>query len=123
MLKKLFPGAKTEVQNDLLAAARASLRQRQRCCLHSSTGANSCFFNGKKMVKTVRDSVMSSATKGSGAYLGKKVIQYYLYNTYDEELKARFEKRFQTTPMEILENVYKKTIGQQVPRLFRHFPG
>ncbi len=51
--------------------------------------------------------------EGSGAYLGKKVIQYYLYNTYDEELRARFEKRFQVTRSEILENVYKKPLANR----------
>ena len=48
--------------------------------------------------------------EGSGAYLGKKVIQYYLYNTFDEELKKRFELTFNTGYAEILENVYKKPL-------------
>jgi glucosamine kinase len=51
------------------------------------------------------------------------VIQYYLYNTYDEELRARFEKRFQTTQKEILDRVYKQPLAKQVPRFFCHFPG
>ena len=48
--------------------------------------------------------------EGSGAYLGKKVIQYYFYNTFDEDLKARFELTFSTNSAEILENVYKKPL-------------
>jgi N-acetylglucosamine kinase-like BadF-type ATPase len=32
--------------------------------------------------------------EGSGAYLGKKVIQYYLYNTFDEDLRSRFDAKF-----------------------------
>jgi N-acetylglucosamine kinase-like BadF-type ATPase len=46
--------------------------------------------------------------EGSGAYLGKKVIQYYLYGTFDEELRARFDAAYTTNASEILENVYKK---------------
>jgi N-acetylglucosamine kinase-like BadF-type ATPase len=48
--------------------------------------------------------------EGSGAYLGKKVIQYYLYNTFDDELRALFDAKFVTTQVEILDNVYKKPL-------------
>jgi N-acetylglucosamine kinase-like BadF-type ATPase len=46
--------------------------------------------------------------EGSGAYLGRKVIQYYLYHTFDEHLMERFDKKYKTNKSEILENVYKK---------------
>jgi N-acetylglucosamine kinase-like BadF-type ATPase len=46
--------------------------------------------------------------EGSGAHLGKKVLQYYLYNTFDEDLKSRFDAMFVTNQKEILENLYKK---------------
>lgn len=121
VLKKLFPAAKTEVQNDLLAAARALCGKGKGVACILGTGANSCFFNGKKMVKNSPGLGYVLGDEGSGAYLGKKVIQYYLYNTYDEELKARFEKRFQTTPMEILENVYKKPLANRYLASFAIF--
>lgn len=113
VLKKIFPSAKTEVQNDLLAAARALCGKTKGVACILGTGANSCFYNGKKMVKNSPGLGYVLGDEGSGAYLGKKVIQYYLYNTYDEELRARFEKRFQVTPMEILENVYKKPLANR----------
>lgn len=113
VLKKLFPSAKTEVQNDLLAAARALCGKNKGVACILGTGANSCFYNGKKMVKNSPGLGYVLGDEGSGAYLGKKVIQYYLYNTYDEELRAGFEKRFQVTPMEILENVYKKPLANR----------
>ncbi|RYZ26061.1 MAG: N-acetylglucosamine kinase, partial [Sphingobacteriales bacterium] len=48
--------------------------------------------------------------EGSGAYLGKKVIQYFLYNTFDEDLMERFHSKFNTNSIEILEAVYKKPL-------------
>ena len=113
VFKKLFPKAKTEVQNDLLAAARALCGKSKGIACILGTGANSCFYNGRKMVKNSPGLGYILGDEGSGAYLGKKVVQYYLYNTYDEELKARFEKRFLVTPMEILENVYKKPLANR----------
>jgi len=121
VLKKLFPKAKTEVQNDLLAAARALCGKNKGVACILGTGANSCFYNGKKMVKNSPGLGYVLGDEGSGAYLGKKVIQYYLYNTYDEELKARFEKKFQVTPMEILENVYKKPLANRYLASFAIF--
>lgn len=46
--------------------------------------------------------------EGSGAHLGKKVLQYYLYDTFDEDLKSDFGARFNTSYNEILDNLYKK---------------
>lgn len=113
VFKKLFPKSKTEVQNDLLAAARALCGKTKGIACILGTGANSCFYNGKNIVKNSPGLGYILGDEGSGAYLGKKVVQYYLYNTYDEELKARFEKRFMVTPMEILENVYKKPLANR----------
>ena len=113
VFKKLFPKSKTEVQNDLLAAARALCGKSKGIACILGTGANSCFYNGKKIVKNSPGLGYILGDEGSGAYLGKKVVQYYLYNTYDEELKPRFEKRFMVTPMEILENVYKKPLANR----------
>lgn len=121
VLKKIFPTAKTEVQNDLLAAARALCGKNKGVACILGTGANSCFYNGKKMVKNSPGLGYVLGDEGSGAYLGKKVIQYYLYNTYDEELRASFEKKFQVTPMEILENVYKKPLANRYLASFAIF--
>lgn len=51
--------------------------------------------------------------EGSGAYLGKKVVQYYLYNTFDEDLKARFDKRFSVNKDQILDSVYKQPLANR----------
>ena len=48
--------------------------------------------------------------EGSGAYLGKKVIQYSLYEIFEKDLKDKFEKKYNTSAAEILENVYQKPL-------------
>ncbi len=59
--------------------------------------------------------------EGSGAYLGKKVLQYYLYNTFDEDLRSRFDAKYVTTPSEILDNVYKKPLANRYLASFTLF--
>ena len=113
VLKKAVPKAAIEVQNDLLAASRALCGKEKGIACILGTGANSCYYNGKKIVKNSPGLGYILGDEGSGAYLGKKVIQYYLYQTFDEELKARFEKRFAVSNNEILENVYKKPLANR----------
>ncbi len=121
ILKGLFPKAKTEVQTDILATARALCGRKKGIACGLGTGTISCYYDGKKIVKTSPGLGYILGDEGSGAYLGKKVIQYYLYQTFDEELKARFDKRFQVTPVEILEHVYKQPLANRYLASFAIF--
>ena len=121
VLKKTFPGAKTEVQTDLLAAARALCGKAKGIACILGTGSNSCYYNGRKIVKNSPGIGYILGDEGSGAYLGKKVVQYYLYNTFDEDLSARFEKRFQATGIDILEQVYKHPLANRYLASFAIF--
>ena len=38
------------------------------------------------------------------------MVQYFLYDTFDEDLRSRFDAKFVTTPVEILDSVYKKPL-------------
>lgn len=107
-LKKLFPAAEIKVETDLLAAARALCSNEEGIACIMGTGSNSCYYDGKKIVKNTPSLGYILGDEGSGANLGKKVLQHYLYNTFDEDLKLRFEAMFETSQMEILENLYKK---------------
>lgn len=113
VLKTQFPKAKIEVQTDLLAAARALCGHKKGIACILGTGSNSCYYDGKKIVKNSPGLGYILGDEGSGAYLGKKVVQYYLYNTFDEDLKARFEKRFQVSTIEILDHVYKQPLANR----------
>lgn len=107
-LKKVFPTAKAEAEIDLLAAARAVCGHEKGIACILGTGSNSCYYNGKKIVKNSPGLGYVLGDEGSGAYLGKKVIQHFLYNTFDEDLMLRFEKQFNTNANEILDHVYKQ---------------
>lgn len=109
VLKQVFPKAKkVEADHDLMAAARALCGNKKGIACILGTGSNSCYYNGKKMIKNSPGLGFILGDEGSGAYLGKKVIQYYLYNTFDEELSAKFENKYGVSKVEILEAVYKK---------------
>jgi glucosamine kinase len=120
-LKKVFPGADIEINTDLLAAARALCGNEKGIACILGTGSNSCFYNGKKIIKNSPGLGYVLGDEGSGAYLGRKVIQYYLYKTFDADLMARFDARFTTNAVEILENVYKKPLANRYLASFAIF--
>lgn len=107
-LREVFGSLTIQVTHDLEAAARALCGRKPGIACILGTGSNSCFYNGKKIVKNSPGLGYVLGDEGSGAYLGKKVVQYYLYGTFDEELRGRFDLTYTTGKAEILEAVYKK---------------
>jgi glucosamine kinase len=120
-LRKVFPGSKTEVNHDLMAAARALCGRSKGIACILGTGSNSCYYDGKKIIKNSPGLGYVLGDEGSGAYLGRKVLQYYLYNTFDEDIRARFDAAYVTNVSEILENVYKKPMPNRYLAGFAKF--
>ncbi len=112
-LKNVFGNKKIEVGHDLLAAARALCGKEKGIACILGTGSNSCYFNGKRVVKNSPGLGYVLGDEGSGAYLGRKVIQHYLYKTFDEDLMDRFNAKYNTNADEILEAVYKKPLANR----------
>lgn len=109
-LKKLYNSAKIHVNHDLLGAAKALCGNDKGIACILGTGSNSCYYNGKKIVKNSPGLGFILGDEGSGTHLGKKVLQYYLYNTFDAELMDKFKVKYPETNSEILDNVYKSDL-------------
>lgn len=120
-LQKTIATKAIEVNTDMLAAAKALCGNNKGIACILGTGSNSCFYNGKKIVANRAGVGYVLGDEGSGAYLGKKCVQYYLYKTFDEELQTAFEKRFETNTQLILENVYKKPLANRYLASFAIF--
>jgi N-acetylglucosamine kinase-like BadF-type ATPase len=109
-IKNVFKLAKVAVDHDLMGAAKALCgRQKGIACI-LGTGSNSCYYNGKKIVKNSPGLGYVLGDEGSGAYLGKKVIQHFLYGTFDEDLMDRYNAKYNTNSVEILNCVYKQPL-------------
>lgn len=120
-IMQVFAGAKVDVTHDLMAAARALCAKNKGIACILGTGSNSCYYDGKKIVKNSPGLGYVLGDEGSGAYLGKKVLQYYLYGTFDEELRGRFDLTYTTNTAEILESVYKKPLPNRYLAGFTKF--
>jgi glucosamine kinase len=120
-IAKVFKGAKVEVTTDLVAAARGLCGREKGMACNLGTGSFACYYDGRKIAKLSAGIGYILGDEGSGAYLGKKVIQYYLYNTFDEELRYKFDLKYKTDRAGILENVYKKPLPNRYLASFSLF--
>ncbi|MBP6432643.1 MAG: N-acetylglucosamine kinase [Ferruginibacter sp.] len=109
-IKKVFAKAKVAVDHDLMGAAKALCGRTKGIACILGTGSNSCYYNGKKIVKNSPGLGYVLGDEGSGAYLGKKVIQHFLYGTFDEDLMDIFNAKYNTNSVEILNCVYKQPL-------------
>ncbi len=97
-----------EVGSDLLAAARALCGDQPGIACILGTGSNSCYYDGTQIVDHVSPLGYLLGDEGSGAVLGKLLVGDCLKGQLSPELKEKFFQRFQLTPPEILDRVYKQ---------------
>ncbi len=120
-LQNVFGKIKITVDHDLMGAARALCGNGQGVACILGTGSNSCYFNGRRIVKNSPGLGFILGDEGSGAYLGRKVVQHFLYNTFDPDLMDRFNAKYNTNAVEILEAVYKGPLPNRYLASFTGF--
>lgn len=94
------------VSSDLLAAARSLCQKKEGIACILGTGSNSCFYDGNQIIDKHISLGYIAGDEGSGNYLGKKVLQYYAYKTFDNELMTAFETLFGSNIQEIIATIY-----------------
>lgn len=120
-IRNVFKGSKVHVTHDMMGATLALTGNAKGIACILGTGSSSCYFDGRKIAKSSLGLGYVLGDEGSGAYLGKKVLQYYLYNTFDEELRYKFDAKYATNHNEILENIYKKPLPNRYLASFTLF--
>lgn len=120
-LEDLFPDAAVHVTHDLMGAAIATCGNKPGIACILGTGSNSCAFNGKKILLNSPGLGYILGDEGSGAYLGRKVVQHFLYGTFDAPLMKSFKDHFKTDKNEILQKVYKEPFANRYLASFTMF--
>ncbi len=97
-----------EVASDMLGAARGICGHKPGIACILGTGSNSCSYDGKYLVKNVSPLGFILGDEGSGAVLGKLLVGDVLKNQMSETITKRFFEKFQLTPAEIIDRVYRQ---------------
>lgn len=120
-LKAVFSPQFIYVDSDLMGAARALCGKNPGIASILGTGSNSCYFNGKRIVKNSPGLGFILGDEGSGAYIGRKVLQHVLYHTFESDLLEKFYARFPTNRLEILDRVYRQPLPNRYLASFTLF--
>lgn len=107
ILKTHFGAPKVTVQSDLAAAARALCGDRKGIVCILGTGSSSCYYDGKKVAEQKTSLGYIAGDEGSGNHMGKRILQYYAYGTFDAELQTGFEMRYGKDIKAIVSELYK----------------
>lgn len=105
---KLFPNARVCVESDLLGAARALCGHHAGVACILGTGANSCFYDGDKIVSHVSPLGFILGDEGSGAVLGKTFVANLLKGIFPESMKQEFFQEYELSEVEVIDRVYRQ---------------
>jgi len=120
-LNSVFQNAKTEVNDDMTGAARALFGKESGIACILGTGANSCLYNGTEIVDKVPALGFILGDEGSGAYLGKELLNSYFKRFFPSDLARKFEEEFQPELGQVLSSVYKEAYPSRYLAKFSFF--
>jgi N-acetylglucosamine kinase-like BadF-type ATPase len=111
ILREVFPQAKTvEAHSDLLGAARALCGHNYGIASILGTGANSCLYNGERIVMNTPAMGYVLGDEGSGAALGKRLLHDLYKGVLSEEIVSGFEAETGLSLPEIIDKVYRQPL-------------
>ena len=121
VLQHVFTGARVAVSHDLMGAARGSCLDQKGIACILGTGSNSCYYDGRRIVRNRPGLGYVLGDEGSGAYLGIRVAQHFLYGIFEKEIADKFREKYRIDAAGILENVYKKPLPNRYLAAFSLF--
>jgi glucosamine kinase len=104
--RAVFAKADIKVETDLLGAARAVSGRKSGIVCILGTGSNSCFYDGKQIVKNIKPLGYILGDEGSGAYIGKQYIRAFLRDEDPEEIHQAFALKYKLSAEEMIHKVY-----------------
>lgn len=114
ILGKAFPHcARIEAQGDLLAAARAVCGANEGIACIMGTGANSCLYDGKRVVENTPPLGYILGDEGSGAVLGKLFVNALFKGQLPESLKDEWLAETGLSLNVIINKVYREPLANR----------
>ena len=108
ILKKIWPGAESKVESDIIAACIALFGYDEGIACIMGTGSNTCFFKNGQIINKIPSLGYILGDEGSGASLGKRLINSIYKKQLPETVVNLFQSAYSYSPEEIIQKVYKE---------------
>lgn len=102
-----------EAHSDLLGTARSLCGCNEGIACILGTGANSCLYDGKIIVKNTSALGYILGDEGSGAVIGKHFLHALYMGLLSEEIKSQFEKQTGLSLASIIDRVYRQPMANR----------
>ena len=102
-----------EVHSDLMAAARALCQHEAGIACILGTGANSCLYDGEKIVQNTPALGYILGDEGSGSVLGRLFLNAIFKNPVFADIRDEFLKTNKLTQADIIRKVYNEPMANR----------
>ncbi|MDR1722411.1 MAG: ATPase [Tannerella sp.] len=108
VIGKHIPATCIEVYSDLLAAAHATCGREAGIACIIGTGSNSCFYDGRQIVKNVPPLGYILGDEGGGVSLGRRLVGDVLKEMLSPAIREKFFDQYKLTAADIIDRVYRR---------------
>ena len=113
LLSLVFPSAAVEAHGDLLGAARAVCGHSEGIACILGTGANSCLYDGCRIVGNTPPLGYILGDEGSGAVLGARFLNALYKGFLPASLLADFESELSMSMGDVIARVYRAPLANR----------
>lgn len=118
ILKEGLKASTVEVASDILGAARSVSAGRKSIVAILGTGSNSGLFDGENFEMNLPSLGLLAGDEGSGAHLGKLLIQAWMYNELPQLLSSSLEAFLERDKSSYIRDLYdSKSPGRMLASL------
>ena len=120
-IQPFFPKTIIEVDHDLIASARALCGKNPGIACILGTGSNSCMYDGTYVIANNTSLGFLLGDEGGGSHLGKELVKSYYYNELPKEMSLKFEKTFNVSRDQLLDDIYSSQAPNSYLATFAKF--
>lgn len=107
VIKKLYPNAEIFVTDDLTGAATALFKNDEGIVCILGTGSNAGLYKKGKIVKSIPSMGYILGDEGSGASLGRRLLNAMYKSDFSEQHREMFERECMVNYNDIINGVYR----------------
>lgn len=109
LIKKVWPDSDVQINSDLMAAAIALFGDGNGVACILGTGSNSCLYSNHQIIKNIPPLGFILGDEGSGAALGKELLNRYFKGLLDTQISEEFKKTYNPVLSDFIQKVYKES--------------
>ena len=114
LLREVFPHALTvEAHSDMLGAARALCADAEGLACILGTGANSCLYDGSRIVQNTPALGYILGDEGSGAVLGVRFLNALYKGRLPQTIVHDFEAQQRLSMADVISRVYRQPMANR----------